>query len=435
MAELPVRTRWWQSLGPGLVTGAADDDPSGIATYTQAGAQFGYGLLWTLTLAWPLMMALQLASARLGWVSGRGIATSLRRHYPQPLVLGLVGLLAIANVFNIGADLAAMVEVARLLTGVGAPLLWLLAIAGLSLLLEILVPFARYAPVLKLLTLSLLSYAAVLTVVQVPWSAVVHGAFASPMAGSTGLQPGWNANTALMVCAVLGTTISPYLFFWQASHEAEDIAHHRHPTQLPAEEARRAWAGIRLDTFFGMTFSVGVAASVMIAAAATLYGHGGHPVATAGEAALALRPVAGDAAFLLFALGILGAGLLAVPVLAGSAAYALAEALHWRASLELRAGSAPGFYSLLAGAVIIGALLQLLDTDPLRMLFWAAVINGLVSAPVMVALLLLVARRDVMGSLTLPRPTRWLGWTAVAVMTVVALTLIITTLPASLGGR
>lgn len=419
------RPRWWRSLGPGIVTGAADDDPSGIATYTQAGAQYGYGLLWTLLLALPLMVAVQLASARLGWVTRRGIATSLRQHYPRPLVFTLVLMLAAANVFNIGADLAAMVEVARLASGVGAPLAWLVAIAGLSVLLEVLVPFDRYAPVLKVLTLALLAYGAVLFVVHVPWTAVLRGALGLAIEATHGTRAGFDLGTALMVCAVLGTTISPYLFFWQASHEAEDgEAAGAAPGTLPKAEAAAQWAGIRLDTLFGMGFSIAVAAAVMIAAGATLYGNGGHVVTTAGQAAAALRPIAGDAAFLLFSLGLLGAGLLAVPVLAGSAAYAMAEALDWRASLELRAGLAPGFYALLAGSVLVGALLQLAGADPLRMLFWAAVINGLVSAPVMVALLLLVARQDVMGDLRLGVVPRTLGWVAVAVMGTVAAVLV-----------
>ena len=420
---VPRLLRWWRALGPGLVTGAADDDPSGIVTYTQAGAQFGVGLLWTLVLTTPLMVAVQLASARLGWATRAGIGTSLRRHYPRPWVLSLVGLLAAANIFNLGADLAAMVEVAHLATGTGHAVVWLLGIAILSLLLEVLVPFERYAPVLKLLTLALLSYAGVLFVVAVPWAEVARGALGMAVNAAHGRTAGFDLDTGLMVSAIFGTTISPYLFFWQASHEAEDGAK---SLDHPADRNAAGWRAIRFDTVVGMLFSNGVALAVMVAAAATLYGNGGVMVGTAGEAAAALRPLAGEAAFLLFTAGMFGAGLLAVPVLAGSTAYALAEALGWRASLELPFWRAPRFYFLLCGTVGAAVLLQVVNADPMRMLFWAAVINGLVAVPILVALLLLVARRDVMGRWGADRRLLWPGWLAVAVMSVVAITLLLT---------
>ncbi|MEY4377737.1 MAG: hypothetical protein RJB26_2287 [Pseudomonadota bacterium] len=419
------RRRWWNSLGPGLVTGAADDDPSGIVTYTQAGAQFGCGLLWTVVLTTPLMVAVQLASARLGWATRSGIGTSLRQHYPQPLVLALVALLAAANIFNLGADLAAMVEVAHLATGTDHAALWLLGIAGGSLLLEVLVPFDRYAPVLKLLTFALLSYAGVLFVVAIPWLDVLRGSLGLSINPLHGRSAGFDLDTGLMVCAIFGTTISPYLFFWQASHEAEDGNFTGGCTAPPAAAG---WAAIRFDTMVGMVFSNGVALAVMVAAAATLYGAGGAQVTTAGEAAAALRPVAGEAAFLLFTLGLMGAGLLAVPVLAGSTAYALAEALGWQASLELPFWRAPKFYALLCGTVGAAVLLQVVNADPMRMLFWAAVINGLVAVPILVALLLLVRRRDVMGEWQASRRLMALGWVAVGVMAVVAASLIATSL-------
>lgn len=424
MAE-PRRRRWWNSLGPGLVTGAADDDPSGIVTYTQAGAQFGCGLLWTVVLTTPLMVAVQLASARLGWATRSGIGTSLRRHYAQPLVLALVALLAAANIFNLGADLAAMVEVARLATGTDHPAAWLLGIAGGSLLLEVLVPFDRYAPVLKLLTFALLAYAGVLFVVAIPWADVLRGSLGLSVQALHGRSAGFDLDTGLMVCAVFGTTISPYLFFWQASHEAEDG---KFPNGGTSPPTLAAWAAIRFDTLVGMVFSNGVALAVMVAAAATLYGAGGAPVSTAGEAAAALRPVAGEAAFLLFSLGMLGAGLLAVPVLAGSTAYAVAEALGWKASLELPFWRAPRFYALLCGTVGAAVLLQVVNADPMRMLFWAAVINGLVAVPILVALLLLVRRHDVMGPWLASRRLQAMGWLTVGVMAVVAVTLVATAL-------
>lgn len=430
VAERPRLLRWWRALGPGLVTGAADDDPSGIVTYTQAGAQFGVGLLWTVVLTTPLMVAVQLASARLGWATGGGIGTSLRRHFPRPWVLLLVGLLGMANVFNLGADLAAMVEVAQLATGSGFATLWLLGIAGLSLLLEVLVPFERYAPVLKLLTLALLSYAGVLFVVAVPWDQVARGALGLAVDPLHGRNASFDTDTALMVCAIFGTTISPYLFFWQASHEAEDgkrpAAGKTAPTRTTPDLP--GWRVIRFDTVVGMLFSNVVALAVVVAAAATLYGNGGTPVTTAGEAAAALRPVAGEAAFLLFTAGLFGAGLLAIPVLAGSTAYAVAEALGWRASLELPFWRAPRFYFLLCGTVGAALLLQILDVDPLRMLFWAAVLNGLVAVPILAALLVLVRSPTVMGHWRARRRLLLPGWLAVVMMAVVAATLVVTAL-------
>jgi Mn2+/Fe2+ NRAMP family transporter len=387
-----------KSLGPGWVAGAADDDPSGIATYTQAGAQFGYSLLWTVAVTIPLMAGIQLVSARIGWATRRGIAANLRAHYPRPFVLAVVFLLTVANTFNLGADLAVMANVARLLAGVGPYDLYLLGFAVLSLVLQVLLPFRKYSPILKVLTLSLLSYAGVLFVVKIPWRDVALGTLVPQLT--------WNRNLFLTIAAVLGTTISPYLFFWQASHEAEE---HR---RRDARNLRR----IRIDTWIGMLFSNGVAAMIMIAAAATLYGAHGKTIETTVQAAAALRPIAGDAAFMLFSLGILGAGLLAVPVLAGSSAYAIADAFHWPASLELTPAHARGFYAVLTGGFLIGVGLEYSDANPMRELFWAAVLNGVISVPIMVALLLLVHRADVMGSHVARRNLLILGWVAVAAM-------------------
>lgn len=404
-----------RQLGPGLITGAADDDPSGIATYTQAGAQYAYGLLWTLVLTLPLMIAIQLVSARIGWFTRRGIAANLRAHFPRPVVYAVVGLLGAANTFNLGADLGMMAEVMRLLVGKGSYHLYLAGFATLSLALVVWLPFHRYAPVLKILTLSLLSYAGVVLLVGVPWDALVAGTLVP------NLQ--WDRNLVLTVAAVLGTTISPYLFFWQASQEAEEqIARDRGPDRS-ASDARHL-RRIRLDTALGMTFSIGIAMSVMVGAAATLHGAHGQDITSATQAAQALRPIAGDFAFALFSLGIIGAGLLAVPVLAGSFAYAFADAMDWRASLADKPEAARAFYGVLAGAFVVGVLLDFNDADPVRELFWAAILNGIISAPIMAAMMLIAQRTAIMGPNAIGTRMRIGGWLAVALMAAVTLVLL-----------
>lgn len=404
-----------KQLGPGLITGAADDDPSGIATYTQAGAQYAYGLLWTLVLTLPLMIAIQLISARIGWFTRRGIAANLRAHFPRSVVYVIVGLLGAANTFNLGADLGMMAEVMRLIVGKGSYHLYLAGFAVLSLALVVWLPFRRYAPVLKILTLSLLSYAGVVLLVGVPWDALVVGALVPNLH--------WDQNLVLTVAAVLGTTISPYLFFWQASQEAEEqIARDRGPVHSTsdAKHLRR----IRLDTALGMTFSMGIAMSIVVGAAATLHGAHGQDITSAAQAAQALRPIAGDFAFALFSLGIVGAGLLAVPVLAGSFAYAFADAMHWRASLADKPEAARAFYGVLAGAFVVGVLLDFNDTDPVRELFWAAILNGIISAPIMAAMMLIAQRRSIMGPNAIGTRMRVGGWIAVALMTAVMFVLL-----------
>jgi Mn2+/Fe2+ NRAMP family transporter len=412
-----------QSLGPGLIAGAADDDPSGITTYTQAGALYGYGLLWTTALTLPLMVGIQLVSARIGWATRRGIAANLRVHYPRPLVFVLVGLLTLANTFNLGADLAVMAEVTRQLLGRGSYHVYLAMIAIISLGLQVWLPFKSYAPILKLLTLSLLSYVGVLFVVSIPWATVVVDSLVPRLH--------WDRNLFLTISAVLGTTISPYLFFWQASHEAEEQRARDAANRGGAEPTgRQQLRRIKLDTWFGMIFSNGVAAMIIIAAAATLHGAHGHGVESTAQAAAALRPLAGNFAYLLFSLGIIGAGLLAVPVLAGSSAYAIADACGWPASLALTPNHARGFYAVLSAGFILGALMEFQNLDPVRELFWAAVLNGIISAPIMIALMLLVQRADVMGTYVARWRLRVLGWIAVALMSAaMLLTLVSMLLP------
>ena len=412
----PERPKLLAVMGPGLITGASDDDPSGIATYSQVGAQFGYGLAWTLIFTYPLMAAIQEISARIGRVTGRGIAGNLRAYYPLPLLRGIVGLLLLANVINIGADLGAMGAALKLLIG-GPAFLYVVAFAALSIGLEVFVRYSRYVSVLKYLTLSLLAYVATVFVVGTPWLEVAKSIVLPPLS--------FDKNYILAVVAVLGTTISPYLFFWQAEEEVEEEQEKPEksplkeaPSQAPAEFQR-----IRIDTYIGMALSNLVALFIVITTAATLNVHGVTDIQTSSQAAEALRPIAGPFAFALFALGIIGTGLLALPVLAGSAAYALGEAMQWPVGLAQRAGRARGFYGTIIAATFIGAVINFTPIDPIKALFWSAVINGIVAVPVMVTMMLMTRRKDIMGQFVLPTVLRVFGWLATVVMalTVVAL--------------
>ena len=403
-------------MGPGLITGASDDDPSGIATYSQVGAQFGYGLSWTLVFSYPLMAATQEISARIGRVTGRGIAGNLRRYYPSWLLRGIVTLLLLANVINIGADLGAMGAALKLLIG-GPAFLYVVAFAALSIGLEVFVRYSRYVSILKYLTLSLLAYVATVFVVGVPWLKVLHSIVLPPLS--------FDKSYVLAVVAVFGTTISPYLFFWQAEEEVEEEKERPEksplkdaPKQAPAEFAR-----IRIDTYVGMALSNLVALFIVITTAATLNAHGVTDIQTSSQAAEALRPIAGPFAFALFAIGIIGTGLLALPVLAGSAAYALGEAMQWPVGLAQKAERARGFYATIIVATVIGAVINFTPIDPIKALFWSAVINGIVAVPVMITMMLMTQRKDIMGDFVLPVVLRVIGWIATAVMalTVVAL--------------
>ena len=398
-----------KSLGPGLIAGAADDDPSGIATYSQAGAQFGLGMLWTAVLTFPLMVGIQMVSARIGRVTGHGVAANIRRHYPRSLVLWIVGLLLVANVINLGADLGAMAGAMQLMAG-GNHHVYVIGFALLSLGLQIFIPFPRYAPILKLLTLSLLAYVGTIFFVQVPWGQVLQKAVWPKLV--------WDADYVATVVAVFGTTISPYLFFWQATQEVEEL-HMRedgvalkHAPETAVQHLRR----IKIDTYLGMGFSNLVALFIILTTAVTLNAHGITNIQTTAQAAEALRPLAGEQAFLLFTLGIVGTGLLAVPILAGSAAYAVAETLEWRTGLGLELRAAKGFYGILAAAMLVGVALDFNDVDPIKELYWAAVINGVIAVPIMVVMMLLAQRRDVMGPFVVTRRLRLLGWLATGVM-------------------
>jgi len=374
------RAAVFEQLGPGLITGAADDDPSGIATYSQAGAQFGFNMLWTMVLTYPLMTAVQLVSAQIGRVTGCGLAKNIGDVFPKPLVLGLIALLFIANTINIGANLAAMGAAAKLVLGWGGHILTV-AFALLSLTLQLFVSYERYARYLKWLTLVLLAYVAVVFVVKVDWRTAALGLVA-PRFPLT-------SDSLTVVVAIFGTTISPYLMFWQSSQEVEEIEQHSdaHPLKKRPVEAARELQRIRLDTFFGMAVSNIVAIAIMISAAATLHAQGKTDIATAAEAAEALRPIAGDFAFALFSLGIIGTGLLSLPVLAGSAAYAFGEGHAWKCGLENKPWEAVGFYSVIAAATLLGIGIDFSPLDPIKALFWSAVINGFVAVPVMAAMM------------------------------------------------
>ena len=395
-------------VGPGVVTGAADDDPSGIATYTQAGAQFGTSILWTVFLTLPFMIGIQLVSARIGRQSGQGIAANLRLHTPRFFLYAIVLLLLVANTVNIAADIGAMGEALQLVVG-GGDHFHSVAFGVVTLLLQIFVPYRRLAPILKWLTLSLFVYVAAAFTIHIPWPQVLHDL----------VLPRILPNPAfwMMIVAILGTTISPYLFFWQAAQEVEEMRLHRitagHESAATLKRAKRR---IRLDTVVGMVFSNGVAFFVMLMGALVLHAGGVTDVQSAAQAAQALRPLAGDFAFMLFAFGIIATGLLAVPVLASSAAYAVAEAFGWPEGLERHWREAKGFYAIIAIATIVGTGLDFTPIDPMKALYWSAVVNGVVAVPIMVAMMLLAGNPQVMGVLPVRRKTRALGWGAVALM-------------------
>ena len=395
-------------LGPGLVAGAADDDPSGIGTHSQIGAKFGYKLAWTFVLSFPLMVVIQEVAAEIGRVTGAGIAKNLRRHYPRAMLWVAVVLLLVANIINLGADLSAMGAAMTLLLGGNE---WLYtALLGIACIgLEVALTYPQYAVVLKWTTLSLFTYVAVVAVVHVPWGQALT-ALVVP-------QIEWNAEYATAFVAILGTTISPYLFFWQAGQEVEEERRHRSkPLYINPKAAGPELKRIRIDTLTGMAFSTLVSLAIVFAAAATLNAHGITDVQTSAQAAEALRPVAGQFAFALFALGIIGTGLLAVPVLAGSAAYAVCEAVGVAGSLDAKPLQARTFYATIAATTLAGAALAPIGIDPVRALYWAAVVNGALAPPVMAMMMLIARNPKAMGKLTLSTRATVLGWAATLVM-------------------
>lgn len=413
-----------QKLGPGLITGAADDDPSGIATYSQAGSQFRFGLVWTLLLTTPLMIGIQMLSARIGWITGEGLGANIAKVCPRWLTLGLIGLLVVANTINIAADVGAMAEAVRLLTG-GYHAFYVVLIGGVCVLGQLIFSYERTVRILKWLTLVLFAYVAVVLAVQVPWGR----ALAESIRPWSYLPAQFSMSEyASMVVAVLGTTISPYLFFWQASQEAED--NFRRPEAAAVREhpayAAEHLARIKFDTYIGMVFSNVIALCIVVATAVTLNEHGIVNIHTSADAAEALRPVAGDFAFAIFALGIVGTGLLAVPVLAGSAAYAVSEVFGWKAGFSHGFHEARGFYAIIATATGIGTAMSILEVDPMDALVWSAIINGVIAVPIMLAMLWIGQSPQIVGRYTMTLRHRVFGWAAAAVMAIAVLFMCVT---------
>jgi NRAMP (natural resistance-associated macrophage protein)-like metal ion transporter len=410
--------RWLRQLGPGLISGAADDDPSGIATYSQAGAQFGFQLGWTVVLTYPLMVGIQLISARMGRVTGHGLADNIRRHFPRPVLYAIVAMLVMANTINVAADIAAMGEALRLVIG-GRAHYYAILFGSACLVLQVFLSYRQYVSYLKWLTLSLLAYVAVVFVIHLPLEQVIIGVLWPKFALS--------ADMVMVIVAVFGTTISPYLFFWQAAQEVEELNANPQANALKLNPAgaRRELRRIKIDTYVGMGFSNLIALFIIISTAATLHVAGITDIQTSAQAAEALRPVAGEFTFLLFSLGIIGTGLLAVPVLAGSAAYAVTETFQWKGGLDSKLWEAREFYAIVALATIGGTALNFTGIDPIKALFWSAVINGVIAVPIMVVMMLLAANPEVMGTFAVRSRLSRLGWLATFIMGVAVVTMLI----------
>jgi NRAMP (natural resistance-associated macrophage protein)-like metal ion transporter len=398
-----------KALGPGLITGASDDDPSGIGTYSQAGAQLGYGIGWTMLLTFPLMVAIQEVSARVGRVTGKGIAGNVRQHYSVPLLNVVVALLFIANTINIAADLGAMADATKLLIG-GPGMIYVVAFGVTSVIAQIFLDYKRYVSVLKWLTLSLFAYVGALVFAHISWSQALAGVLVPRLT--------WSADYFTTIVAIFGTTISPYLFFWQASQEAEDqrVDATKHPLIERQYGAQKEFHRIRADTVVGMAFSNLIALSIIVTAAATLHAAGKTDIQTSAQAAEALRPIAGTFAEVIFALGIVGTGLLAIPVLAGATAYAVGEGRKWPVGLARKPKEAVAFYSVLALSAGIGIALNFTSINPISALYWSAVVNGVLAIPVMVLLMVMARRKEVMGRFVIGGPLYWLGWLSTAAM-------------------
>jgi NRAMP (natural resistance-associated macrophage protein)-like metal ion transporter len=404
-------------LGPGLITGAADDDPSGIATYSQAGAQSGFNLLWTMALTFPLMVAIQMISALIGRVTGHGLARNMGEVLPRPLVTSLVFLLFVANTINLGADLAAMGEAAKLVMGFGQHG-FTIAFALISLVLQLFIPYRRYARFLTILTLSLFAYVALIFMIHLDWPAIGLGLI--------GVHADLSKSAATTIVAIFGTTISPYLFFWQSAQEVEEVDQKRSSKPLleAPRQAKAALSRIRIDTIAGMLISNLIAIAIMISTAATLHQAGKTNIQTAAEAAKALEPIAGHFAFLLFAVGIIGTGLLAVPVLAGSAAYAVGESRGWKIGLDNMPWNAKGFYAVIGAAIFLGLGIDYSGIDPIKALYWSAVLNGVIAVPMMAAMMFVAGHRKKMGNFRVGPVLGGLGWLSTAVMAAATITMI-----------
>lgn len=398
-----------QRLGPGLITGASDDDPSGIGTYSQAGAQLGFGIGWTMLITYPLMTAIQEISGRIGRVTGHGIAGNVCRNFPAPVIWSLIVLLFVANTINVAADLGAMGDALKLLIGGPSPL-YVVAFGTISVIAQIFFKYERYVSILKWLTLVLFAYVIALFLANVPWDEALKGLLIPKIQ--------WDGAFLTTLVAILGTTISPYLFIWQSSQEAEEqrIDPDKKPLKREPHKEQQEVKRIRIDTLVGMAVSNVIAIAIIMTAAATLHVSGKTDIQTSAQAAEALKPVAGALAELIFALGIIGTGLLAIPVLAGSTAYAIGEGRKWPVGLSRKPKEAIAFYSVLALSVALGVVLNFTAIDPIKALYWSAVINGVLAAPVMTIMMVLVRRRSVMGDLVVRGPIYWLGWLATGAM-------------------
>ncbi|WP_312015837.1 Nramp family divalent metal transporter [Bradyrhizobium liaoningense] len=398
-----------QRLGPGLITGASDDDPSGIGTYSQAGAQLGFGIGWTMLITYPLMAAIQEISGRIGRVTGHGIAGNVCRNFPAPVIWSLIVLLFVANTINVAADLGAMGDALKLLIG-GPGTLYVVVFGAVSVIAQVFFKYERYVSILKWLTLVLFAYVIALFLAKVPWSEALKGLLVPKIQ--------WSAAFLTTLVAILGTTISPYLFIWQSSQEAEEqrIDPDKEPLKREPHKEDEEVKRIRVDTLVGMAVSNIIAVAIIMTTAATLHASGKTDIVSSAQAAEALRPVAGALAELIFALGIIGTGLLAIPVLAGSTAYAIGEGRKWPVGLSRKPKEAIAFYSVLALSVALGVALNFTALDPIKALYWSAVINGVLAAPIMTVMMLLVRRKSIMGDLVVRGPVYWLGWIATATM-------------------
>jgi NRAMP (natural resistance-associated macrophage protein)-like metal ion transporter len=408
-AENKDQDGFLQRLGPGFITGASDDDPSGIGTYSQAGAQLGFGVGWTMLVTYPLMVAIQEISGRIGRVTGHGLAGNVCRNFPAPVIWSLVLLLFVANTINVAADLGAMGDALKLLIGGPAPL-YVITFGAISVVAQVFFKYERYVSILKWLTLVLFAYVIALFVAKVPWGEALTGLLIPKIQ--------WNGAFLTTLVAILGTTISPYLFVWQSSQEAEEqrIDPDKKPLKDEPQKEPEETKRIRIDTLVGMAVSNVIAIAIIMTTAATLHATGKTDIESSAQAAEALKPVAGAFAEFIFALGIVGTGLLAIPVLAGSAAYAIGEGRKWPVGLSRKPKEAVAFYCVLALSVVLGVVLNFTGIDPIKALYWSAVINGILAAPVMVIMMLLVRRPSVMGDLVVRGPVYWLGWLATAAM-------------------
>ncbi len=404
-------------FGAGLITGASDDDPSGIGTYAQAGAQFGLSMLWPMGLTYPLMVAVQSICARVARVTGRGLAANFARVLPRWLLWPLLLALFLTNAVTLGADLMIMGESMTLLVP-GRAEAWAVALGAASIALQVAVPYRRYVRLLKWLTLSVLAYVAAAFTLDVPWREVIWRTLVP--------QLHFSRDYAQMLVAVLGTTICPYLFFWQSAQEVEEqqATPGERPIRAAPEQARGQFSRLALDTGVGMAVSNGTGWFIVLTTAMTLHAHGMRDVDTAAQAAQALQPLAGRFAFALFAAGIVGTGLLAIPVLAGSGAYALAEGLGWRRGLERRFGAARGFYLVMVLAVLLGIAMTLLQLNPMRALLLTSIVSGVVSVPLLAALMWTARSKALLGAFTVGPGLLALGWLTTALMAVAAMSLV-----------